>query len=291
MSSSPQTLVTPALKNILFATDFSPCSQAAMPYARAIAERYGSTVHLVHVVSPEPMMEIPLEQVPELDADKDVAQDTIKTLLATKPFGKVPLTSTVERGLLWDVLATLIEEKSIDLVVIGTHGRLGLKKLVLGSVAEQVFRLAPCPVLTVGPEAPHEAAAEVTFKTILFATDFYSGSQHALAYAVSLARADNSRLILLHAVSGGKEDADPALAGQKIAEMVSAETMQELKPEIVTERGHAAETILAVAKDKGAELIVMGTHHAMPSVAAHLPWTTAAKVVAEAHCPVLTLRI
>jgi nucleotide-binding universal stress UspA family protein len=278
------------VKNILFATDFSSCSQAALPYARAIAERFGSTVHLVHILTPEPMIELPLDRYPELDADKDVAESTMNTLLAGKPLGKLAYTAKVERGQLWDVLKTYIEEKSIDLIVLGTHGRRGLKKLVLGSVAEQVFRLASCPVLTVGPEAMHRVV-DANFNTILFATDFYTGSQHALAYAVSMARASDAQLILLHAVVDSMEVPDLALAGQRLADLISAETMHELKPEIIAAAGPAAETILKVARNKHADLIVMGAHHAgVSSVAAHLPWTTASKVVGEAHCPTLTVR-
>jgi len=289
--SSLQTPVIPAVKNILFSTDFSPCAQAALPFARAIAERFGSTVHMVHVLAPEPMIELPLDRFPDLDADKDVAQTTMKTLLACKPFGPVAYTATVERGPLWDVLTAFIVEKNIDLIVLGTHGRRGLRKLVLGSVAEQVFRLAPCPVLTVGPEAMQEGAADASFKTVLFATDFYSGSQHALAYAVSMTRAHHSHLILLHAVSDSMELPDLARAGQRVADLISAGAMHEFKPEIIAEAGPAAETILRIAKSKEADLIVMGAHHAgAPSLAAHLPWSTASKVVSEAHCPTLTVR-
>jgi nucleotide-binding universal stress UspA family protein len=231
-----------------------------------------------------------LDRYPEFDGDKDAAQSTMKILLAGKPFGKVAYTATVERGMLWDVLEALIKEKSIDLIVLGTHGRRGLKKLVLGSVAEQVFRLASCPVLTVGPRAMH-MGAEANFKTILFATDFSSGSQHALAYAAAMARANHSQLILLHAVSNSLEVPDLALARQRVADLISAETMHELRPEIITAAGSAAETILKVAKSKYADLIVMGAHHAgAAAVAAHSPWATASIVVCEAHCPTLTLR-
>jgi len=69
MSSFAQTLIVPAFKNVLFATDFSPCSQAALPYVHAIAERYASTVHAVHVLVPEPQtIGVPLDRYPELDA-------------------------------------------------------------------------------------------------------------------------------------------------------------------------------------------------------------------------------
>lgn len=311
MSSFAQPLLMPALKNILFATDFSPCSQAALPCLCAIAERYGSTLHVVHILAPEPVTGVPLDSFPELDADRNIAQSAMNALLASRPFADIAHTATIERGQLWEVLGPFIKEKNIDLIVLGTHGRRGLKKLVLGSVAEQVFRLAPCPVLTIGPQATHEGTADACFKTILFATDFSSGSQHALSYAVSLARANNSHLVLLHAVPPGVEvlpgsmdamvanlevsaelAADAlACARKEVKEMISAETMQELNPEIVVEWGPAAETILRVAESKKAGLIVMGAHRAsVHSVAAHLPWATASAVVSEAPCPVLTVR-
>lgn len=289
--SSLQVPVALAVKNILFATDFSRCSQAALPYVRAIAERNNSTVHVVHVLTPEPVSELPLDRFPEPTEDEDAAQTAMRTLLVGKPFGKLAYTATVERGQLWEVVAAFIQAKSIDLIVVGTHGRRGLKKLVLGSVAEEVFRLASCPVLTVGPEAMLERVADANFKTILYATDFYSGSQHALAYAVALAQANSSHLILLHAVSDSMEIPDLALAGQRVADLISTETMHELGAEIIAEAGPAAERILTVARNKKADLIVMGAHHAgVPSVAAHLPWATTSKVVCEACCPVLTLR-
>ncbi len=313
MSSFAQTLVVPAFKNILFATDFSRCSQTALPYVHAIAERYASTVHAVHVLAPEPQtIGIPLDRYPELDADRYAARSAMNALLTSPFFENVAHTATVERGQLWEVLAPFMKEKNIDLIVVGTHGRRGLRKLVLGSVAEQVFRHAMCPVLTVGPNAADESPAVTNFKTVLFATDFSSGSQHALPYAVSLARANNSHLILLHALPvsiqalpGNMDQVISAnwevsaevtadalgCARRQVAEMISAEIMKELNAEIIVECESAARMILDVAERKQAGLIVMGAHRASAhSVAAHLPWATASAVVCHAPCPVLTVR-
>jgi nucleotide-binding universal stress UspA family protein len=311
MSGSTQAPLLPALKNILYATDFSPCSQAALPYLRTIAARSGAIVHVLHVLAPEARTSVPMDEFSELDVEWNLAQSAMKTLLAAPSFAGIAHTATIERGPLWDVLASYIEKQKIDLVVLGTHGRRGLKKLVLGSVAEQVFRHASSPVLTVGPQAVGAQMAQASVATILFATDFSSGSLHALPYALSLARANNSHLILLHAVPLAMEmlpagmDAVPvsievsaeltenslAAARQQMAELLSPETRREVNPEIVVESGPAAETILAIAKSKQADLIVMGVHHASKaSIASHLPWTTASEVVCQAHCPVLTVR-
>ena len=311
MSSPTQTLISPSLKNILYATDFSPCSQAAIPYVCAVAGLYGSTIHVLHVLPPEPTLEVQFDMPPELDADWDVAQSMLKALLTSKPFCNIPCTVTAIRGPLWDVVEAFLKERNIDLVVLGTHGRHGLNKLMLGSVAEQVFRHAPCPVLTVGPQTVASETAKTRIATILFATDFSHGSQHALAYAESLARANQAQLIVLHAVSAIEENvqvnfileqpimnlsADYAadaieLAREQLADLISAEKMQELKPEMIVQLGGGAQTILSVAKDKHADLIVMGAHHSShTTLASHLPWATASDVVRQAHCPVLTIR-
>ena len=311
MSSSAQIPLVPALKNILYATDFSPSSQAALPYLRAIAERSGSAVHVVHVLPPEARTSVPMDEIPELDTEREIAESAMNTLLASLPFGDIAHTETIERGPLWEVLADFVEKKNIDLIVLGTHGRRGLKKLVLGSAAEQVFRNATCPVLTVGPQTVSEGTAPASIATILFATDFSAGSHHALRYALSLARINNSHLILLHAVPPPMEmvptsiDAVPvsieiaaeitadalARARQQMAELISAATTKEFTPEIIVESGPAAEMILAIAQDRKADLIVMGAHRSSASsIATHLPWATASEVVCQAHCPVLTVR-
>lgn len=238
---------------------------------------------------------MPLDNPAELDAVWQAAQFAMATLLAGDPLKNIPHAATVERGQVWEVLAALIQQHDIDLLVLGTRGRRGLKKLVLGSVAEQIFRQAACPVLTVGPHVAGDGMAEVKFARILFATDFSSGSLQALPYAVLLARTNSSHLILLHALAASTEVSWEAVidgfAGkrQQVANLVPA--MQDVQPEVMVECGPAAETILKVATSRKADLIVMGAHRAsIHSLAPHLPWATASAVVAQACCPVLTVR-
>lgn len=312
MSSSARTMLVPSLKNILFATDFSPCSQIILPFLHSLAMRYGSTVHVVHVIAPEARTAVPMDRLPELDLDQSDAESALNAMQSGAYLNDIAHTATVERGEVWEVLASIVEEKKIDLIVLGTHGRRGLKKLVLGSTAEQVFRHAQCPVLTIGPHTTNLDMARANIAPILFATDFSAGSEHALPYAVSLARANHASLILLHAVppsvavQAGSVDAmvvanvectselvanAVAAARRQMEALISPETKQELKPEIVIECAEAAALILNTAASQQVGLIVMGAHRASAhSVAAHLPWATASYVVCEAHCPVLTVR-
>ena len=323
MSSSAQTPSAPALNNILFATDFSPSSEAAIPVVRALAARFASTVHFVHVVAPEVRTALPMGRPPELDVQQTDAEDEMQLLLAGDTWRGIPHTSRVERGQVSKLLASLVDERNIDLIVLGTHGRRGLEKLVLGSTAEQVIRMAPCPVLTVGPNANYANEAQAGSPArlplagwggdapVLFATDFSSGAHDNVRYAASWARANHSRLVLLHAVLPVMDvppgDVDPmplkaemsaevmaaatANARRQIAELIAAEKLQELETETIVENGPVAEVILATAREKRAGLIVMGAHRAWSqSIAGHLPWATAAAILCEAPCPVITVR-
>ena len=144
-----------SLKNILFATDFSEASQAALPYAAAIARRYDSQLHIAHIMSPsgyiipsQPGDRVTLDSIQEAAlADARQSMETLASHLKT-----IPHHTYVREGEVWESLSDIIQTREIDLLIMGTHGRTGVEKLVLGSKAEEILRQAPCPVLTVGPK-------------------------------------------------------------------------------------------------------------------------------------------
>lgn len=312
MSSSAQLPLVPSLKNILFATDFSLSSEAAIPCLCALALASGALVHVVHVLGPEARAQVPMDEIPELDARQSEAEEAMRSLLDRDAFKGITHTATVEHGHghVWEILAALVEVKHIDLIVQGSHGRRGLKKLVLGSTAEQVIRMATCPVLTIGPHAGC-GAKQASLGPIVFATDFSSSSHRALHDAASLARANHVRLILLHAVPPSMEvppatveaiPVNPAItaelitialenARRRMKELISSEKLDDLDIETIVEGGPPEDMILAAAENKKASLIVMGAHRAwMRSVVGHLPWATATAILCEAPCPVMTVR-
>jgi nucleotide-binding universal stress UspA family protein len=188
-----------ALKNVLFATDFSPVSEAAFQYAEAIARRFGSKLHVVHVFPPDAFKYVPggAGEVP-WDVDEQQAKQEMKHL--EDRMNDLPHDATLVRGDVAEIIQTLIYAKNADMVVVGTHARSGLGRLLLGSVAERVFRNSPCPVLTVGPRVATDAPREIEFDRVLFATDFSDASLAAAPYAFSLAQEFQARLTLMHAV-------------------------------------------------------------------------------------------
>jgi nucleotide-binding universal stress UspA family protein len=192
-----------SIKNIAFATDLSPASYAALPFAAEFARYYGAKVWGFHVLSPyvypvPPSLVLP---TPEQDS-QEVAKQLGRQL--EKQLPGVPQEVMIGRGETWSALSSFIEKNGIDLVVMSTHGRTGLGKAILGSVAETVFRQCPCPVLTVGPKAASRLDQPVEIKEILYATDFTPEARSAAAYAISIAQEHQAHLVLLHVIEPPK---------------------------------------------------------------------------------------
>ena len=281
-----------SVKDVLVPTDFSPCSYQALLYALAIARYYTARVTLLHVVQAH------REGDPQ-EAWRDIRK--IETDLAQEGHLQgISLRLLVEQGEIWDVVSRVLTESKTDLIVMGTHGRTGFEKLVLGSFAETVFRGANCPVLTVGPRS-RSAKPDSLFRIILFATDFSSGADAAEPYAFSLSRHPGTKLTLLNVVqkspldhSAGKSTADKerlsyARARLEGTVLYAAGLDSGSRPDLVAEIGSPVDTILKEADRISADLIVLGLG-APRKLADRLGWSNAYRVVCGSHCPVLTVR-
>ena len=283
------------LKNILFATDFSPASEAAVPYAAVLAERYGAKLVVTHAVSPQPVLQVPMDVMPDdTDFSWQDAQRRMASFLARDPLHGLSTETVLKRGTTWDVLSFVIHDLNIDLVVVGTHGRAGLKKIVLGSVAEEVIRRASRPVLTVGPHAARRASTFEKWKCILFSTDFSAGSLNALPYALSFAEEDQAQLVIVHEIPlmpAKEQESARDNTRKRLEFLIPSDAAQWCTPEFVVGFDFAAEGILRIAEQRGADLIVMGVHPAAsPKASSHMPWAVSHEIICEAHCPVLTVR-
>lgn len=281
-------------RNILFATDFSPAAARAIPYAKKIARHYDADLLSLHV---KPPLATPLTYAANwpVELERSRVQDKEHRDELLEAFSGIRTRVLIEEGDIQSRLQSAIRRNDIDLVVIGTRGRSGLGKLLLGSVAEEIFRTLECPVLTVGPRAE---SGRGEFREILYATDFSSESQIGAAYATSLAQEFQSRLVLLHVIpEKGPGDLVSAhevtdAAHELLRRLVPAGSESRCKPEHLVERGDPADKILEVARLRESDLIVLGVkaERGIPGAATHLPLATAHKVVSHARCPVLTVR-
>jgi nucleotide-binding universal stress UspA family protein len=314
MLATAQTEVQQAIsfKRILIATDFSDASQRAQAWGLAVACRYGSEVYLVHATPREARGPVPMDPLPkEIDRRQLEAEGQMKVLADEVRATGIASHTIVKHDSVLTVIPSLIQEESIDLLVLGTHGRGGLKKLVLGSVAEELLRLVSCPVLTVGRNAESLTGSRTIFGRILFATDFGAGAANALRYALFLAEEQSTSLVLLHmvppmpAIMGPEVYAMPSHTAEELTEWEASQRQEStrklkqilrrgtelvFKPEYVVKTGFLPEGILGVAAEHKVGLIVMGANRTgSPHTAAHMPWTIVHHVLSEAKCPVLTV--
>lgn len=290
-----------AFRRILCPVDFSDGSRHALDHAVAIARWYGGTVAAVHVVHPipyaDPLMAGAIIFMPE---DLDRTRQELAEFV-TDETGTTPIDTAVVQGDATQTILKWAEDPPADLIVMGTHGRRGFERLILGSVTERVLRKASCPVLTVPPRAADAVpVGPVVFARILCPVDFTPASMKALAYAASLASETNSSLTVMHAVEP-VPIYEPVVAGgvgvvnyEEIATRAMRARLHEAAPRgrfvhevVVTGRPYRA--ILQQAQDDHSDLIVIGAHGSLADRIGFFGSTTN-HIVREAACPVLSLR-
>ena len=292
MAALPQ-VARISLKDILFPTDFSPASEAALPFALTLARIYRSRIHVAHVILPEPHPRVLSARMGGADNIWDGANERLDEFTHSPVIGNVHCTSLLASGDLANVIPAMIREHDVDMVVMGSRGRRGVSRVMLGSAAETIYRSASCPVLTIGPRV---RKTEWKLQTILCPVDLEGDPKSALEYARCLAQDNAAELIVMSAVA--------IVPWQHRGEVEKeyCERMRKLLPEVQVETGRgpqflvrwepAAEAILACAQLREPDLIVMGVRKARAAgFSSHLPWPVASEVVSWASCPVLTVRI
>jgi nucleotide-binding universal stress UspA family protein len=283
-------------KNILLATDFSPASKKALEYAASLARRYGSALYLTHVISVEGYpLASPGYTVSSLKNMHDSARQGFRDLLKSGELFELPYKVLIQEGSFWPSIEETIKTYEIDLLVVGTHGAGAVKKILIGSAAEEIFRKAWVPVLTVGPSVAKEPLYEMEFKSILFASDFGTSAEREAGYAVSLAQKHCSKLRLVHVLPHPEAYGNDVLAVKretsraKLQELVATEADLHCKLDFEVTVGEPVEEILRIAADTKADLIIMGAK-ARSSLAGNVPHSKAYRVACGARCPVLTVR-
>ncbi len=278
--------------NILFATDFSLSAQTGLSHAVDLAHHYGAVLETVHVLPHMPFVE---SAQPDPEQARLLADQQLPALMSSTSLKDIEHEEIIERGEVSEVLSKLVRKYGIDLMVIGSCGRKGLRKLLLGSVAEKVFRNAKCPVLTMGPHASRWGI-DGSLQHILFATNFGPESLHALPYALSLAEEHRARLTFLHASpfphalpEFRPEDPREMLARgrNRLRALIPTGTQLWHEPEYMVQFGSAAKVILKIAA-QSVDMIVLGVKRPT-ALTKRLGEGVAYKVVCEAPCPVLSV--
>jgi len=286
------------IRNILFLTDFSWASESAIPFVREIAQEYESKITALHVTVPDVLAYMtPDSPSVAIELQHDFALAEMKKV-ETQLFGISHQVLVMAGKSVWAVVEPMLQTEDFDLVIVGTHGRTGLPQLLMGSTAEEIFRRSSVPVMTIGPSANPGEVWRARWQRILFASDFTAEADAAAPFATSFAEENNAQLVLLHVIETKGPRKAARRSGTTVAEVmhnlheiVPAEAELWCRPETVVEHGDPATRILAVANEKKVDLIVLGTRntgHVM--VTSHLEKTIAHTVLAQARCPVLTVR-
>jgi nucleotide-binding universal stress UspA family protein len=286
------------IKKIAVLTDFSRNAENALRFASTFARTYKAGILLAHASIPPPSV----FAAPKADL-------VYKSVGAWRQRLESCLLTDAQAAFLRDVTCTIVLHEGdtaglvkqlgdVDLIVVGTSGKTGLRKAALGSTAEMIFRSSPVPVLTVGPHCNHSGTGRRAFESILYATDFSPGAAAALPYAMSIARECDGRLVLLHVADdkGSAFSFVPAMARSvsmdKLHELVPESNGLKYSPTYIVGFGPSAATIVEQAEDCKANLIVVGARGsgALAPAVSHLSGGTAYYVAAHASCPVLTIR-
>jgi nucleotide-binding universal stress UspA family protein len=291
------------IRRILCPIDFSDPSQHALDHAVMMAGWYGARITALHVRHPAFLVEPPI-----LVADFATAPDGLQEVESRLHHWLAPARAA---GIACDVMAVdasnaaacivdVASRVEADLIVLGTHGRSGFERLLLGSVTERVVRTSRVPVITVPP--PAVATHALPFTHVLCGIDFSSPSVEALQFALSVVRQSGAALTLVHVLEfpfeGETFDASfdaevyhtavAADAARRLDALITDEVRQWCQPAVRMVRGRAHEELVAVAAEVRADLIVLGVH-GRNAVDLMLFGSTTNQVIRRSTCPVLTL--
>jgi nucleotide-binding universal stress UspA family protein len=295
------------IRRILCAIDFSEFSRQALAHAAALAGRHGAQLTVLHVVTTaQPSIALTglAGAVPAVPAvENDDVQRQVRDFAAAAAGAHGPIEVTVVEGNPAREIVRAAEHLPADLLVLGTHGRGGFERFFLGSVTEKVLRSAAVPILTIPPAS--SGPVRTQYGTILCPVDLAEASAAAIEEAVSLARPAGARLVLLHVIepypdlvqAAGRLPVTEqdrrrieAEALRLLDEAVPADARGWLTHEARVAFGKAPAEIIRIAGDVGADLIVMA-RQGRDAVDRWVFGSTIPRVVREATCPVLTLRV
>lgn len=296
------------LQKILFPTDFSKCAEQALAHAVFLAEKYGAEIHVLHVITifedqPSVVSNEIAETKEMVRKLEDIAEKQLNKLLDSHSSNDIKIITEIKRGLsAAPAILEYVSDKQIDLIVMGTHGRRGLGHLLLGSAAEEVVRLAPCPVFTIRELKEPKPVMHVN--NILVPVDFSNYSEKALAYASEIAQSYNAQLQLLHIIEEtmhpafsvtGKSSIFDLVPGikddskKRTEKMLNKFVSDKVKSKVFIQGGRAANDIIKFAKENSTDLIVIATH-GLTGLEHMLLGSVTEKVVRMSHCPVFTVK-
>jgi nucleotide-binding universal stress UspA family protein len=283
----PHVAADVTIRHVLCPVDLSGAAAKALRYAAALSSALGAelTVLFVDSVATEHLQDGESHDLSAfIAATIGLADDIHQIQLQGEPTNEILRTSAA---------------LDCDLIVMGTHGRSGMQRLLLGSVSENVLRRSPTPVLVV-PLAMAKREDLARVDSLICAVDFAEGAQRIVEYAVFVAAATGARLVVAHVLEWSEESdslssqdghgfptsEDDAVA--RLNTLITSEMRACCSPELAVGYGSPGDELLRLAQERVADLIVLGVRrrNALDLV---LFGSTVRRVLRDAPCPVLTV--
>ena len=293
-----------AIQRILCAVDFSACSQSALEQAAAIARSSGAELMVVHAWQmPSPFDLVgPAYETPGETIEPPGLRLALQDFVLPVAGGTQTTIRLVHGASARHAILSEVESILPDLLVIGSHGRGGFDRFLLGSTSYGLLRKASCPVLVVPPGA---TASEGRFSRVLCGMDFSAASVSAFRFAIHFMVAADAEVRLLHSIEMPPElrerqiaaafDVDAvrtaaaAAARQRLEALWPGDDVSKIRIVSEVAEGPARTRILESARREHADLIVLGTH-GRSALDRMMFGSNADAVIREAPCPVLTVR-
>jgi nucleotide-binding universal stress UspA family protein len=300
-------IMRPNLKNIMCLTDLSKFSNQTIYYGLALAREFESRLYLCHVVDIPSMAHYAEAHIDPMEQQNQIISHAEATLAGLTRDEKIDWQPLITVGPTVSEISRLVKEKIIDLVISASHGRSGLKRLVLGSVTEELMRVIPCPMLVIRGDENYDKQpepVEFRLKKIMVGCDFSLDSTLAIRYALSFAQEFEAELHLIHVMeptayqnlSKAVKDAEKGyqhelrkLIGKKLDNLIPEDAGNWCFPKTTLLEGRADEKIVEYAKQYNIDLIVLGVRgHGL--VETLFLGSTTDRVARQAPCPVLSVR-
>jgi nucleotide-binding universal stress UspA family protein len=289
-----------APQRILAATDFSESSIAALCHAASWAQRFRAELVVLHAqeflpitLDPVSSYALPLGSCAEelQEAAREAATQQLEEAVRQYVPGSVRVTHELLSGAPAEVIQEYAMAQNVGLVVLGTHGRGGIGRLLLGSVAERTLRVARHPTLIIrpfpSPDVPEAAAPHVSH--ILCPVNYSEVARAAFEHASAVARAFSARLTAVFAVEQEQPTAENLKGAEdRLRAWLHAESEPECRIQTVVRHGDAAEQVISIAREAAADLVVIGAQHRRFADTTVLGVTTV-RVTRHAPCPVLVV--
>ncbi len=277
------------VKSILVPTDLSESNVAALKVARMLSDRFNAHLAVLHadtnsypvdMFADTPVVYSPANPEAQEKFRNEIAS-RLKEWLRGRPFEVL-----IVPGHPAAAIMQVAEARKPDLIVMGTHGRRGWRRALLGSVAEAVLHATTVPVVTVGP---HQRITTAAITKIVCPINFTDVARETLRYATELADAFGAELIVLYAIEEGSGSAEERAQHEtQIRSWVDPGMQSICTYREVVQRGNAAERVLDCVDDLGADLLVIGAQHSTFRDST-VVGTTTHRLVRFSECPVLTI--